>query len=370
MGYAICRIEKITSPHEMVSRYKHNFREYDVANANGDASHLNIEVKSLNGKDYAEASADELIRMKLNGYSGRKERSDAVRGIEIVLSYSYEDKDKVPLDKWIEKNVSWLEENFNPKDHQIHIRKADGTVQNVQSDNVKSIVVHMDEAVPHIHAFVVPIDEKGALNAKRYTFNRQMMQGYQTSYSKAMEEFGLKRGAQNQKTTFDDIKKYHNELKNVVSAELPEPQPGESVQEYRKRANIEFQREKIHHRNDVLKLKQKIKESRSERVTQMIEKNQDNEALGRQMKKLSKELKVDEIDTAAARQIRRNIKQLNDFKEAVKNYPDKEKANQIYEDFNEMIRWQHEQEKKKKKKEREEKKNENKLAAQLRIDND
>ena len=370
MGYAICRIEKITSPHEMDSRYKHNFREYDVANANGDASHLNIEVKSLNGKNYTEASNDELIRMRLNGYNGRKERSDAVRGIEVVLSYSYEDKDKIPLDKWIEKNVAWLEENFNPKDHHIQIRTADGTIKNVQSDNVKSVVVHMDEAVPHIHAFIVPIDEKGALNAKRYTFNRQMMQGYQTSYSQVMEEFGLKRGAQNQKTTFDDIRKYHNELTMAVSAKLPEPYPGESVQAYWERANIEYQREKIHHRNDVLKLKQEVKEARSERITQMLEKNKDDESLGKQIKKLSKEMDIEEIDTRTVRQIRREIKQVNDFKEAVKNHPDQDKANQLYEDFNEMIRWQREQEKKKKKKEREEKKNEMKLAAQLRVDDE
>lgn len=370
MGYAICRIEKITSAREMDSRYKHNYREYDVANADGHLSHLNREVKSLNGKNYIEASDDEMIRMRLNGYNGRKERSDAIRGIEVVLSYSYEDKDTVPLDKWIEKNVAWLEENFNPKEHKIQIHTADGNVRDVESDNVKSIVVHMDEAVPHIHAFIVPIDEKGALNAKRYTFNRQMMQGYQTSYSKAMEEFGLKRGAQNQKTTFDDIKKYHNELKNVVSSELPEILPGESVQEYRVRANEEFQREKIHHRNDVLKLKQEVKEARSERITQQIERNKDNDSLGKQIKKLSKEMNISEIDAVAARQIRREVKQLNDFKEAVKNHPDKDKANQLYDDFMEMIRWQREQEKKKKKKEREEKKNEKKLTDQLRLDDE
>ncbi len=356
MGYAICRIEKITNRKEMTSRYKHNFREYDVANASSEKSHLNREIKSLNGKDYNEASNDELIRMRLNGYSGRKERSDAIRGIEVVLSYSYEDKDNVPLGKWVEKNVAWLEENFNPKDHNIEIRNPDGTTRIVKSDNVKSIVVHLDEAVPHIHAFIVPIDEKGALNAKRYTFNRQMMQGYQTSYAKAMSEFGLKRGAQNQKTTFDDIKKYHNELKNVVSAELPEPLPGESVLDYRTRANEEFQREKIHHRDDILKYQQKLKESRADVVTSMVEQKSDNEALSRQMKKLAKEYDVPEIDNSTARQIRRDTQQLKEFKKAVENYPDRAKADQVYEDFNCMIQWQREQERKRKRKEREEKK--------------
>ena len=354
MGYAIFRVEKIKTSKEMTSRYKHNYREYDVSNANGELSHLNREIKSLNGKDYNDVSNEELIRMRLNGYEGKRERHDAIRGLEVVLSYSYEDKDKVPLDKWIEKNVEWLEENFNPKDHMIEIKKSDGTIRNVESDNVKSIMVHLDEAVPHIHAFVVPIDEKGALSAKRYTYNRQMLQGYQTSYSEAMEEFGLKRGAANQRVTYMDVSKFHDELKNAVSAELPEPIPGESVLEYRERANEEFQREKIHHRDDVLKLRQEVKEARSERILSVIDNDKSQERLGRQIKKLSDTLEVDEIDIGAARQIRRDVSQLNDFKKAIENYPDREKAEKLYDDFSEMIRWQREREKKKNRKDREE----------------
>ena len=138
MGYAICRIEKINSSYEMQSRYKHNFREYDVSHVNGELSHLNREIKGLNGKTYIESSDEELIRMRMNGYSGKRERKDAVRGLEVILSYSYDDKDSISLDRWINKNVEWLEEKFNPKDHQILIKDSDGSEHIVASDNVKS----------------------------------------------------------------------------------------------------------------------------------------------------------------------------------------------------------------------------------------
>ena len=344
MGYAICRIEKITSSHEMTSRYKHNYREYDVSHADGTLSHLNREVKGLNGKTYEEVSSDELIRMRLNGYCGRKERSDAIRGIEVVLTYSQEDKDKVPLDLWIEKNVQWLEENFNPKDHIINLKTEDGRIRQVESDNVKSIMVHLDEAVPHIHAFVVPIDEKGALNAKSYTANRSMMMGYQTSYANAMSEFGLKRGAQNIKTTYQDVAKYHSELKKVVSAELPEPLLGESVIDYRERANEEYQREKIHHRNDVLKLNQEIKEARSERI---MSRDDESAKVGRQLNKLAKEMNVSELGPSEVRQITRDVKRVRDFKKAIEEYPDKKEAEEVYVSFNKMIEWQRSQKRKK-----------------------
>ena len=351
MGYAICRIEKINSSYEMQSRYKHNFREYDVSHANGELSHLNREIKGLNGKTYMESSDEELIRMRMNGYSGKRERKDAVRGLEVILSYSYDDKDSISLDRWINKNVEWLEEKFNPKDHQILIKDSDGSEHVVASDNVKSIMVHLDEAVPHIHAFIVPIDEKGALNAKRYTFNRQMMQGYQTSYAEAMKEFGLKRGAQNTKTTYQDVAKYHSALMEAVSAELPEPFAGEDILNYRERANVEFQREKIQHRNDVLTLKQEVKEAVSDKFTTVKQHYSDLDKTGYQIKKLAREMGVKELDDVTVRQIRRDVKQVNDFKDAVKDYPDKDESKAVLDSFNKMIQWQRSRERKKKKKE-------------------
>ena len=349
MGYATVRIDKIKTSKEMNSRYKHNYREYDVANADGNLSHLNREIKGLNGRTYEEVAQTTLNWMKVYGYCGKAVRKDAVRGFEILLSYSHEDKDKVPVDKWIEKSVAWLEENFNPKDHKIVITDENGNKNEVKSDNVKSIVVHFDEAVPHIHAFVVPIDEKGALNAKRYTGTRAQLQQYQTSYAKEMEEFGLRRGTKGQKSHHENVAKFYTELNKAVSAELPEIKEGETIQEYRERANEEFQREKIHHRNDLLKAQQEVKEARADKINLAAEHYLKEDKLGKQIVKLAREMEVPELNDRDVLDIRRRVQRTKDIDDMVEKYPDKEVSERFMNDYNTMMTWLRENEKKKKK---------------------
>lgn len=349
MGYATFRIEKIKTSHEMTSRYKHNYREYDVSNADGSKSNLNREVIGMNGLTYEQVSDREVKNMIINGYCGRAVRKDAVRGLEVLLSYSQEDKDTVPVDKWIEKSVKWLDKTFNPKDHQIVITDEKGRKKECQSDNLKSVVVHFDETVPHIHAFIVPIDNKGALNANYYTKDRNMLRNMQTDYAKEMEEFGLKRGTRGMKTPHENVSKYYAELEKAVSAELPEVLPGETAQEYRQRANEEFQREKIHHRNDIVKLKQEVKEARADKLNLSAEYYLNEEKTGKQIVKLARELGVPELDDHDVRVIRRDLQQIRDFRKAVENHPDKKETEQLMSSFNMMINWQREQDNKKKK---------------------
>lgn len=348
MGYAIFRFEKVKTSSELKSRYKHNYREYDVANANGALSDQNREIISLNGKTYEEAYEDELRRLRASGVTGRKERSDAVKGLEFLFSYSYDEANNVPLEEWIDKTVKWLDENFNPPDHEITFVNEMGHQKKIKSDNVKSVIVHMDEAVPHIHAFVVPIDEKGRLNARAYTLGRQKLAEYQTSYAEEVGEFGLKRGTQKQLASRADIAKYHSELKEAVSAELPEVLPGETAEEYRARANEVYKREKIHHRGDVTKYKQKIKEVRSQVLQDRINSNEKEAAISRQIVKLAREMGVPEINEEDARQIRRAVRENKDFKAAVDEYPDKDMAKKMLNNFHKMINWKREKDKKKK----------------------
>ena len=350
MGYATIRIERIKTSHEMNSRYKHNFREYDVANADWTRTSQNIEVKDMNGKTYEQVANSELSRMRINGYQGKKIRKDAIRGLEILLSFSQEDKDNVPIDKWIEKNVEWLEKNFNPKDNKIIIMDENNNENIVHSDNVKSIVVHLDEAVPHIHAFVVPINSKGSLNAHDYIGSRKQLQDIQTSYAEAMQEFGLKRGTRGQKTPHQNVSKYYEELNKAVTDTLPRPEPGEKIEDYYERANVEFQREKIHHRNDVVKLTQAVKEARADKLNMAAEHYLNEEKLGKEIVKLAREMEVPQLDDHMVREIRRDVKQMRDFRQAVEDYPDKKETEQLMNSFNKMVAWQREQERKKKRK--------------------
>ena len=230
-GYAIFTFEKLKNPAEMSSRYKHNFRIYeDIANVDYRRTEENIEFISLNGKTYEEASKEELLRMKINGVEQRI-RKDAVLGYEIFMGYSH-DSGNIPIKEWAEKCLSWLEKTFNPEDREIMVKDKEGTERVIRADNVKSAILHMDESTPHIHAYVVPIDEQGHLNAKRYTGGRDALIRLQTSFVGEMKEFGLKRGMERSNATASDISRYHTYLKQTVSDILPEPEIGESINDY------------------------------------------------------------------------------------------------------------------------------------------
>ena len=263
-GYAIFTFDKLKNSSEMGSRYKHNFRIYeDIANVDYKKTDENIEYISLNGKTYEEASREEILRMRISGVEQRI-RKDAVLGYEIFMGYSH-DAENIPVNRWAEKCLNWLERTFNPENREIFVCDKEGNETVVRADNVKSAVLHMDESTPHIHAYVVPIDEHGHLNAKRYTGERDALIRLQTSFAKEMKEFGLKRGMEKSNATASDIARYHSYLKETVSATLPEPMIGESINDYWARANEEYQKEKALHRQDILSLEQKIREVSAER---------------------------------------------------------------------------------------------------------
>lgn len=74
------------------------------------------------------------------------------------------------------KNVEWMKDTFNIA--------GDG------KDNVISMVYHGDEAGNvHCHALVIPVDERGHLNARRFINGSRAMSEHQTTYAKYMQSF-------------------------------------------------------------------------------------------------------------------------------------------------------------------------------------
>ena len=93
----------------------------------------------------------------------------------------------------------------------------------------------MDESNPHIHAFAVPIDDRGRINASFYTGTRAKMIALQDLYAKAMAPFGLQRGERHSKASYKQVAKYYNKLLDAVEARLPDARPGETIEQYQKR---------------------------------------------------------------------------------------------------------------------------------------
>lgn len=100
--------------------------------------------------------------------------------------------------------------------------------------NVLHAVFHGDETGNvHIHAFVVPVDERGHLNAKRFTGGTRTMQDLQTSYADSVKNLGIQRGIAGSSAKHQDIRRMYATLNNAMN--IPEVLPGETADQYRNR---------------------------------------------------------------------------------------------------------------------------------------
>lgn len=227
MGYCFMTTQKIKTMGTLRSKHIHNFREATVLNADPELKDQNEEISATfdqqgNRLDYNDAWQE---RMKdLPSYQQHGTRKNAVLAIEVVTTFSRDEN--IDLEKWKEENVKWLEKTFNVS--------PDG------KNNVLSVVYHADEpGNVHCHAIVVPVDEKGNLNASRFLDGRRVMSQMQTDYGKSMEQFGLERGLENGHARHQDIKKYYAELNNAI--EVSQPKEQEDAITYRNRVIEELQ---------------------------------------------------------------------------------------------------------------------------------
>ena len=346
MGYAIPRINKLKTEKDLSDAYKHNTRSFHVLNADPERSDNNVElVDQLVGKTYQDVFEETVRRLKVLGAQNRSIRKDAIRGFELLLTYSWEDVGRFDLDDWARANVEWIRETFNPPGRQISFRDPESGEQRTEKiDNLKSAILHMDETVPHIHAFVVPIDAEGRLNAHYYTRERSQLVKMQDSYAKAMEPFGLKRGARHSVARHEQTTEYYRRLLMPLQAELPPVQREESAEQYRERANNCYRTEQVHHAHDKMEVKQKIAHARELLIEERGETNRNRKSFENEVKKLAAALRVPELNEDVLRDIRRAVSMQKMFEEAVQHHPDQEKALEAMKLFREMVLWQQERE--------------------------
>lgn len=237
--YAIMHMEKRKNPGAISARYNHDYRVRDVINADPDKKDQNKVLVALpqeNGEelDYYQAAKKRIEEQDY--YKTHKIKSNQVIVEDFIFSFS--PGSGVSIDEWAEKTMEWLHENFD--------KAGDG------KSNIISAVLHMDEMdrdysgserktgldpnvhdSPHIHAMVVPIDERGHLCASSYTDGARTMSELQTSYAESMREFGLERGVEKSSATHQEIRHYHGRINKAVE-NIKQPRPGQSAQEYYK----------------------------------------------------------------------------------------------------------------------------------------
>ncbi len=324
MAHAIFSINKLAKG-SLAAAYNHNSREMEVKNADGTKSILNEElVNDASGKSYVKLVDERLQALKQ--YQDKTIRKDAVHAFSVVLALPAEAVPNIDTTKWKEKNLKWLEDTFNRN-------------KELFGSNLVSAKLHMDESSPHIHAIVVPIDAKGHLNAYDYIHGPASLRQLQTSYAEAMKEFGLERGLEYSVSKHQDLKRFYATLNESVSTKAPEIIKGESIEQYKERADK--------HASDLaLRVFAEKKKIEKERDIAISKEHQKTVNAKLELKEVKHELKsakqsLDELEIQAGEQIRgivKKVESINAIQMAIEEIEDPQEKNFAKDFLNNLIK--------------------------------
>ncbi len=205
-----------------IERRNKDGKAYVPVNADPSRTHLNRElIKFPNGvHDRTEAIKYRLDHAELH----RKVAKNQTKAIRIILTGTHEQMMELErtgrLNDWIDANKEWLQKTFG-------------------KDNVVSVVLHMDEKTPHLHATVVPIVTEARHRRKREgeqkyqtqegprlssddVMHRPKLQEYQDTYAAAMKPFGLERGIVGSTAKHKSLDTYYKERAEEIQGNINE----------------------------------------------------------------------------------------------------------------------------------------------------
>ena len=213
MGYAVLHLDKAKGADSGMSA--HIERTIHPKNADPSRTHLNRElIKFPDGvRNRTQAIQHRLDTAGLK----RKIANNQVRAIRILLTGTHEDMMQIEkngkLEDWCQDNIDWLQKTYG-------------------IDNVISVVLHMDESTPHLHATVVPIVQTERQRKKKEQevkrtyrkkapaprlcaddiMSRANLKRYQNTYAEAMQKYGLQRGIEGSEAQHISTHEYYRSL--------------------------------------------------------------------------------------------------------------------------------------------------------------
>ena len=213
MGYAVLHLDKAKGADSGMSA--HIERTIHPKNADPTRTHLNRELIQFPD---GVTNRTQAIQHRLDTAGlKRKIAKNQVRAIRILLTGTHEDMMQIEkngkLEDWCQDNIEWL-------------RKTYGI------DNVVSVVLHMDESTPHLHATVVPIVQTERQRKKKEqevkrtyrkkspaprlcaddVMSRANLKRYQNTYAEAMQKYGLQRGIEGSEAQHISTHEYYRSL--------------------------------------------------------------------------------------------------------------------------------------------------------------
>jgi len=190
MAYAILRTAKLKSFGEIGGSLSHNYRTRHTPNADPTRTPDNSHSVS---KSY-------LVMDGIKQRLPDKVRSNAVLCLEFLITASPEWdgwKNQEKEQDFFKRSIQWLEQKHG-------------------KENVIATSIHRDETTPHLVAYVVPIDQKGKLNAREFLGGRAKLSKMQTDFHSKVKDLGLERGLEGSKAEHQTVKEFYAELQEPL----------------------------------------------------------------------------------------------------------------------------------------------------------
>ncbi|MEJ6487764.1 MobV family relaxase [Nostoc punctiforme UO1] len=238
----ILRIEKLKTFGNVAGSDDHVTRNRETPNA--DPTRENVRL--IGGED--ERALEEIVKEKISTLKHRP-RHDAVLCTEMFLSASpeyFRPKDPSQSGQWSDSLMQ-----------QWAIASRDWLSQNYGSKCVRA-ELHLDESTPHIHAYIVPLNEKTGRVSHDAMFGGRGGQGriklskLQDSYAAALAPLGIERGVKGSKATHTKVKEYYQAVNSepltaVITNNQLAPTNFESARNYVARIQSDEHFQAINH---------------------------------------------------------------------------------------------------------------------------
>ena len=280
MAYAIYRTEKLKSFGEIGGSLSHTYRTRPTPNADENKQHLNKHIFETYNQCFD----------ALKSAIPEKRRSNAVLCIEhlITASPNWEGWGTKKEEEFFKKSLEFLNKKYG-------------------KENVIACSIHRDETTPHLIVYVVPIDEKGGLNAKKWLGGRSKLSQTQTEFANHVKELGLERGLENSKARHKTLKKYYAVV-NEPTPKLEEkkyeiepinydfiPKMGlfDTTSGFNKKLEASYEDIHFKYENQVLRLKEKHHEELKEKVNSYEKKLLDSRLKIEKLSNENQRLKAD-----------------------------------------------------------------------------
>jgi hypothetical protein len=218
MAYIILRTAKQKTDGNIATLGQHLQRTRDTPNADPDLTHQNLILRGS-----ADLLADVKSRLKEIEPTNGEPRKNAVLCIEHLIAVSpdflhFTKDDGNYSPRYSADPVASLQ-----PDSQLDADRLSGLVERTLAwldkryglENVVNVQLHLDESSPHIHATVVPVDERGKLNCRAFLGGREKMRAMQTSIAEEMAPLGLIRGVEGSKAHHQDVKRFYELAKEL-----------------------------------------------------------------------------------------------------------------------------------------------------------